>query len=161
MISYHASPPPDVRPDHRHSQSPPPLPTHRQRRTPPRHNPPLPRPTKIPPPRLRRDARPRHIALTPTESIEKATQLIKGGFSFAIRTIFKGQVWQDGITPTASPTLKTPQTKSVTSPTIPPVKTTPTTPTSIPRTAGLSILSQPLPNLVAYAFLSFPQGTRV
>ena len=37
-----------------------------------------------------------HVALTPAESIEKSVQLIKGGFSFAIRSQFPGEVWQDG-----------------------------------------------------------------
>ncbi len=37
-----------------------------------------------------------HIALTPAESVEKAVQLIKGGFSFAIRSQFPGEVWLDG-----------------------------------------------------------------
>jgi putative transposase len=35
-----------------------------------------------------------HILLTPNESIEKVAQLIKGGFSFAVREQFKGEVWQ-------------------------------------------------------------------
>ncbi len=37
-----------------------------------------------------------HVLLTPTESIEKAAQLIKGGFSFAVRKEYPGEVWQDG-----------------------------------------------------------------
>ncbi len=38
-----------------------------------------------------------HVAITPAESVEKAVQLIKGGFSFAIRTqIPRREVWQDG-----------------------------------------------------------------
>jgi len=37
-----------------------------------------------------------HILLTPAESIEKTAQLIKGGFSFAIRKQFTGEVWQTG-----------------------------------------------------------------
>ncbi len=37
-----------------------------------------------------------HILLTPAESIEKTAQLIKGGFSFAIRQQFTGEVWQAG-----------------------------------------------------------------
>ena len=36
-----------------------------------------------------------HTLLTPTESIEKSAQLIKGGFSFAIRTQHAGPIWQD------------------------------------------------------------------
>lgn len=37
-----------------------------------------------------------HVLLSPTESIEKTAQLIKGGFSFAIRKQFAGEVWQPG-----------------------------------------------------------------
>jgi putative transposase len=37
-----------------------------------------------------------HILLTPTESIEKAAQLIKGGFSFAVRKQYTDEVWQEG-----------------------------------------------------------------
>ncbi len=37
-----------------------------------------------------------HILLTPIETIEKAAQLIKGGFSFAVRMQYVGEVWQDG-----------------------------------------------------------------
>jgi Transposase and inactivated derivatives len=37
-----------------------------------------------------------HVLLTPSESIEKSAQLIKGGFSFAIRHQYKGEIWQDG-----------------------------------------------------------------
>ena len=37
-----------------------------------------------------------HIFLTPAESIERSAQLIKGGFSFAIRNQFKGAIWQEG-----------------------------------------------------------------
>jgi putative transposase len=37
-----------------------------------------------------------HILLTPKESIEKIAQLIKGGFSFAVRNQFAGEVWQEG-----------------------------------------------------------------
>jgi putative transposase len=37
-----------------------------------------------------------HVLLTPNESIEKTAQLIKGGFSFAIRQQFSGEVWQEG-----------------------------------------------------------------
>jgi putative transposase len=37
-----------------------------------------------------------HILLTPSESIEKTAQLIKGGFSFAVRQQYAGEVWQDG-----------------------------------------------------------------
>jgi putative transposase len=37
-----------------------------------------------------------HVLLTPTESVEKTAQLIKGGFSFAIRKQYSGEVWQQG-----------------------------------------------------------------
>ena len=37
-----------------------------------------------------------HVLLTPEESIEKTAQLIKGGYSFAIRKQFAGEVWQAG-----------------------------------------------------------------
>jgi len=39
-----------------------------------------------------------HILITPAHdhSIERCVQLIKGGFSFAIRKSFTGEVWQDG-----------------------------------------------------------------
>jgi putative transposase len=39
-----------------------------------------------------------HILLTPLgeNTIERCVQLIKGGFSFAVRTQFPGQVWQNG-----------------------------------------------------------------
>ena len=37
-----------------------------------------------------------HLMLSPNESIEKAIQLIKGGYSFAIREQHKGEVWQHG-----------------------------------------------------------------
>ena len=39
-----------------------------------------------------------HILLTPgpEQSIERCTQLIKGGFSFAVRKEFAGEVWQEG-----------------------------------------------------------------
>jgi putative transposase len=39
-----------------------------------------------------------HPLLTPSsdQTIERCVQLIKGGFSFAIRNDFKGDVWQDG-----------------------------------------------------------------
>jgi putative transposase len=36
-----------------------------------------------------------HVLLTPTESIEKSAQLIKGGFSFTIRNEYSGTLWQD------------------------------------------------------------------
>jgi putative transposase len=36
-----------------------------------------------------------HVLLTPQESIEKAAQLIKGGYSFAIRKQYPGEIWQD------------------------------------------------------------------
>ncbi len=37
-----------------------------------------------------------HVLITPTESIEKAAQLMKGGFSFAVREKYQGDIWQDG-----------------------------------------------------------------
>jgi len=37
-----------------------------------------------------------HVLLTPDEPIEKTAQLIKGGYSFAIRKQFAGEVWQEG-----------------------------------------------------------------
>lgn len=37
-----------------------------------------------------------HILLSPSESIEKTAQLIKGGFSFAVRKQYTGVVWQPG-----------------------------------------------------------------
>ena len=37
-----------------------------------------------------------HVLLTPAESVEKTAMLIKGGFSFAVRKQYAGDVWQDG-----------------------------------------------------------------
>ncbi len=39
-----------------------------------------------------------HVLLTTTQglTLEKSIQLIKGGFSFAVRTHFQGDVWQAG-----------------------------------------------------------------
>ena len=37
-----------------------------------------------------------HVLLTPTETIERATQLIKGGYSFAKRKLGPGEIWQPG-----------------------------------------------------------------
>jgi len=37
-----------------------------------------------------------HILLTPDQAIERAVQLIKGGFSFAVRKDFPGEIWQSG-----------------------------------------------------------------
>jgi putative transposase len=39
-----------------------------------------------------------HVLITPSHdhSIERCVQLIKGGFSFAIRKDFTGEVWQNG-----------------------------------------------------------------
>ena len=37
-----------------------------------------------------------HVLLTPSESIEKTAQLIKGGYSFAVRKQFTGEIWQAG-----------------------------------------------------------------
>ena len=41
---------------------------------------------------------PEHIdvLITPTETIERAAQLIKGGYSFAIRKHGPGEIWQPG-----------------------------------------------------------------
>jgi len=37
-----------------------------------------------------------HVLITPVESIEKTAQLVKGGFSFAVRKLYSGEVWQPG-----------------------------------------------------------------
>ena len=37
-----------------------------------------------------------HVLLTPSETIERAAQLIKGGYSFAMRRQGPGEVWQPG-----------------------------------------------------------------
>ncbi len=37
-----------------------------------------------------------HLLLTPDESIKKTAQLVKGGFSFAVRKQYAGEVWQNG-----------------------------------------------------------------
>ena len=37
-----------------------------------------------------------HIALTTEEPIETAAKLIKGGFSFAVGNLYKGDVWNPG-----------------------------------------------------------------
>ena len=39
-----------------------------------------------------------HALITPApdQTIERCVQLIKGGFSFAIRQDFKGEIWQNG-----------------------------------------------------------------
>ena len=37
-----------------------------------------------------------HVLVTPAETIERAAQLIKGGYSFAVRKEFPGEVWQPG-----------------------------------------------------------------
>lgn len=34
-----------------------------------------------------------HVLVTPAESVEKSAQMIKGGFSFAVRGQYKGEVW--------------------------------------------------------------------
>jgi REP element-mobilizing transposase RayT len=41
-----------------------------------------------------------HVLLSPTESVEKAVQLIKGGFSFRVKRElgWTGEVWQSGFT---------------------------------------------------------------
>jgi putative transposase len=39
-----------------------------------------------------------HVLLTPAsdQTIERCAQLIKGGFSFAVRKEFAGEIWQEG-----------------------------------------------------------------
>ncbi|MDP9051487.1 MAG: transposase [Acidobacteriota bacterium] len=37
-----------------------------------------------------------HVLLTPAEAIERVAQLIKGGYSFAMRRQGPGEVWQPG-----------------------------------------------------------------
>ncbi|SNS28710.1 putative transposase [Granulicella rosea] len=37
-----------------------------------------------------------HVLATPEEPIEKMAQLIKGGYSFAMRKQYPGEVWQTG-----------------------------------------------------------------
>ena len=39
-----------------------------------------------------------HVLITPApdQTIERCVQLIKGGFSFAMRNQFDGEIWQDG-----------------------------------------------------------------
>jgi putative transposase len=37
-----------------------------------------------------------HVALTTGEPIEAAVKLIKGGFSFAVRNLYKGEIWNAG-----------------------------------------------------------------
>jgi putative transposase len=37
-----------------------------------------------------------HVLITPAESTDKAVQLIKGGFSFAVRSQFAGEIWHTG-----------------------------------------------------------------
>jgi putative transposase len=37
-----------------------------------------------------------HVALTTGEPIEAAAKLIKGGFSFAVRNLYKGEIWNPG-----------------------------------------------------------------
>jgi putative transposase len=41
-----------------------------------------------------------HLLITPFESVERAVQLIKGGFSFRAKRDFewKGEIWQKGFT---------------------------------------------------------------
>ena len=34
-----------------------------------------------------------HVLVTPAESVEKCAQMIKGGFSFAVRGQYQGEVW--------------------------------------------------------------------
>jgi putative transposase len=42
-----------------------------------------------------------HVVMTPAPylAIEKCAQLIKGGFSFAVRKEFTGEIWQEGYHP--------------------------------------------------------------
>jgi putative transposase len=42
-----------------------------------------------------------HVILTPApdQAIERCVQLIKGGFSFAVRKEFIGEIWQEGYHP--------------------------------------------------------------
>ena len=42
-----------------------------------------------------------HILLTPApdQTIERCAQLIKGGFSFAVRKEYTGEIWQEGYHP--------------------------------------------------------------
>ena len=37
-----------------------------------------------------------HVLLTPSETIERAAQMIKGGYSFAMRRNGPGEIWQPG-----------------------------------------------------------------
>ena len=37
-----------------------------------------------------------HVLVTPADTIERTAQLIKGGYSFAVRKQFRGAVWQPG-----------------------------------------------------------------
>ena len=37
-----------------------------------------------------------HVLLTPAETIERAVQMIKGGYSFAVRKQGPGEIWQPG-----------------------------------------------------------------
>jgi putative transposase len=37
-----------------------------------------------------------HLVFSPSQSLEQAVGLIKGGFSFAVRKIWRGEVWQEG-----------------------------------------------------------------
>jgi putative transposase len=37
-----------------------------------------------------------HALVSPAETIERTAQLIKGGYSFAVRKQFPGEVWQPG-----------------------------------------------------------------
>ncbi len=64
-----------------------------------------------------------HILLTPQESIEKAAQLIKGGYSFAIRKQYPGEIWQDKYHAHRVIDGEDFTVNFITSPTIPTVKT--------------------------------------
>ena len=44
-----------------------------------------------------------HVLLTPAadQTVEGCAQLIKGGFSFAVRKEYAGEIWQEAIIPIA------------------------------------------------------------
>ncbi len=37
-----------------------------------------------------------HLVFSPSQSLEQAVGLVKGGFSFAVRKVWRGEVWQEG-----------------------------------------------------------------
>lgn len=57
-----------------------------------------------------------HVLLTPAETIERAAQLIKGGYSFAMRKQRPGEIWQPAIMRIALPALRIIAISSHTSP---------------------------------------------